>query len=41
MQPDLLLLDEPTNHLDVHAVTWLEARVQQRAETAKPLFLGC
>jgi len=29
VQPDLLLLDEPTNHLDVHALTWLEAFLQQ------------
>jgi len=33
VQPDLLLLDEPTNHLDVHALTWLEAFLQQWDKT--------
>lgn len=27
IKPDILLLDEPTNHLDIHAIEWLETRL--------------
>jgi ATPase subunit of ABC transporter with duplicated ATPase domains len=33
LRPKLLLLDEPTNHLDLHALLWLEARLQEYPNT--------
>jgi ATP-binding cassette subfamily F protein 3 len=32
-EPDVLFLDEPTNHLDLHALEWLEERLQGGNET--------